>query len=632
MDNAQAYLVALSTVFLLGIGTQWIAWFLRMPAIVLLLMAGFLVGPVTGWLKPSQLFGDALMPIVSLSVGLILFEGGLNLSFRDLKQIWKPLVGLLTVGVLVTWGGTTLAAYYLLDCSLTTALTLGAILVVTGPTVIIPMLRDIRPRGPVAAIARWEGITIDPLGATLALLVVEAVDAAQHGSFSSATANAFVGLGITALVGTVVGILAGRALVKAMWNFWVPDHLQNPITLLFVIAAFLAGNLLYHESGLLAVTVMGIVLANQESVNVKRILEFKESLTVLLVATLFVLLAANANRTDMMQLGLNGIAFAALLILLVRPVAVLLSTLGTRVTWPEKAFLAWLAPRGIVAAAISSVFAARLGETGTILVPATLVVVLVTVTVYGLTAPWVARRLGLSSLAPQGLLVAGAGPVARALLRPLVERGFPVVVVDTQYEHIRRARDLGISACFANILSEDIEDEIDMSELGRFLGMTSNEEVNALAAARFRERFGPQNVFQLASTEPTRSRWTAKWLEHLAGQRLFSERLTYDYLAEALANGARVKVTVLSETFDYAAYQKHYADQAYPLFIVDGKKLTVLPAGRRIAPRAGQALVSLILPGAEQDTATGAAGSNETSQPAPATTDSSSSSAPTIEA
>ncbi len=269
MQETHILLAAVSTVLLVGTGTQWLAWFLRLPAIVLLLLAGFVAGPLTGWLRPSELFGPSMMPIVSLSVALILFEGGLSLSFRELKQIWRPLVGLLTIGVAITWGGTSLAAMWLLDLPFPTSLTLGAILVVTGPTVILPMLREIRPRGAAAAIARWEGITIDPLGATLALLVVEALDAARHGSFGSVTVNALAGLGITIIVGAVVGCLAALLLIRAVWHFWIPDHLQNPVTLFFVILTFLIGNLLHHESGLLAVTVMGIVLGNQTSVNIK---------------------------------------------------------------------------------------------------------------------------------------------------------------------------------------------------------------------------------------------------------------------------------------------------------------------------------------------------------------------------
>lgn len=596
MDNSQRWLAMLAGIFVLGIGTQWFAWSLRLPAILLLLAAGTLAGSVTGWIDPQALFGDTLLPMVSLSVGLILFEGGLNLRFRELRQIWKPLLGLLTVGLLVTWLGATLAAVGLLQMPVSIALILGAVLSVTGPTVVGPLLRDIRPAGRISAIAKWEGITIDPIGASLALLVFEAIDEVRAAELGTATQNALHGLAMVTLVGVVIGMAAAALLVVMLKRYWIPDYLQNSVTLMFVVTSFTAANLLHHEAGLLAVTVMGIALANQRQVDTHRILEFKESLSVVLIATLFILLSARVPLASLAQLGWRGPLFAMSLIVVVRPVAVWLSTIGSGLTLAERCFLSWLAPRGIVAAAVSSVFALRLGDAGAAIAPATFIVIFLTVATYGLTAGWLARRLGLSNPDAQGWLIAGANQTARAIAQVLVKEGILVTLVDTQFRRIRKARDSGLTAVYANILSEQVLDELDFGGLGQFLACTSNDEANTLAVARFRDLFGRDKVFQLSRAEARHARLENYWQLRLEGRTAFASDLTYSFIDDALDNGATIKVTALTEAFDYTAFHSHYGQRAWPMFVREEKQLRIVNVERPPAFRPGMSLISLVLP------------------------------------
>ena len=597
MDDSVKLQGIVACVFVLGVCTQWIAWKIKLPAILLLLIVGRIAGPITGFLRPSEIFGELFLPCVSLSVGMILFEGGLNLRFRELRTTWRSLLGLLTVGVVVTWVAVTLLAMLLLDMQFSHALLLGSILVVTGPTVVGPLLRDIRPTGRVSAIAKWEGIAIDPIGATLALLVFEAIEAIQKADYGTATTSAFVGLATTGLVGTVVGLLAGRVLVIMLRNFWVPDHLRNPMALMFVVIAFVVSNLFHHESGLLAVTIMGIALANQRQVDVRHIVEFKESLTVLLIASLFILISASVPLNALLSLGWKGPVFAALLILVVRPLAVWLATLGSGLSYTERVFLSWLAPRGIVAAAISSVFAARLGDAGQPLVPATLIVIFMTVATYGLSAGWLARRLGISVVNPQGLLIAGANKVARAIATAVANEGFTVVLVDSNYEHIRKARDAGLSTCYANVMSEHVLEEIDLGSLGKFLGLTPSNKVNTLASARFREVFGREHVYQLADSVPRHLRWEAEWQAHLAGQSLFASDLSYETLENCLENGGSIHTTRLTSTFNYEAFMSHNSDgNRRPLFFVSGDRLSIVTSKSKSVPKPGQLLVCVRFP------------------------------------
>lgn len=596
MDHAEQLLAVLAGIFVLGIAIQWIAWRIRLPAILLLLAGGFLAGPVAGVIDPQELFGDLLLPVVSLSVGLILFEGGLNLRVRELKETWRSLLGLLTVGVAVTWVGATLAGWWVLGLPPSNALILGAVLTVTGPTVIGPLLREIRPSGRVGAVAKWEGIVIDPVGATLAVLVFEAISAIRRAEFGSATANAAIGLTTTTLVGLAVGLVAVGLLVLALKRFWIPDYLQNPVTLMFVVGAFALANGLHHEAGLLAVTVMGVALANQKLVPVQPIIEFKESLTVMLISMLFVLLTARISLESLANVGWRGVAFALSLIFVVRPLSVWSATIGSGLSTRERCFLSWFAPRGIVAAAVSSVFALRLGESGAVLAPATFVVIFVTVAVYGLTAGPLARRLGLAITDAQGILIAGANPIARGIAAALTKEGFTVALVDTQFAQVRRARDAGLLAHYANVMSGHVMDIVDFSSIGRFVAMTSNEEVNALSAGRFREMFGRANVFRLPNTEARRISHETEPHHQFSGRILFSPKLTYDEFDQALADGASIKVTRLTDKFSFADFQSQYGERAFPLFAIDGKRLTIISPDTKLTPKSGQSLISLVFP------------------------------------
>ncbi|MBC7965373.1 MAG: sodium:proton antiporter, partial [Fuerstia sp.] len=595
MEHSDQLMRMLAAIIVLGVGGQWLAWRLRIPAILLLLTIGCLAGSVSGFINPDEMFGELLQPIVSLSVGLILFEGGLNLRLRELKETWRSLFGLLTIGVLITWCGAAFSAYWILGIPPSVAMVLGAVLTVTGPTVIGPLLREIRPTGKVGAIAKWEGIAIDPVGATLAVLVFEAITSIRAAEYGSATINAMRGFASTAVAGLVVGLVTSRFLVESFRRFWIPDYLQNPMTLLYVVATFAGAELLHHEAGLVAVTVMGVLLANQKHVDVHRVIEFKESLTILLIAALFIVLSARVPMQDVLELGWRGPTFAVSLIVIVRPVAVWLSTIGSGLSHRERCFLAWFAPRGIVAAAVSSVFALRMGESGAVVAPATLIVIMMTVAVYGLTAAPLARKLGLSALDPQGLLIAGASQTARAIAKAISKEGIRVVLVDTRYQRIAKAREAGLNVCYASILSEYVMDAVDFSGLGRFLAMTSNDQINTLASARFREIFGARNVLQLSRGEAS-SRLETTWQNRLTGRTLFDPRLTYEFLDSALDRGAVIKATRFSEVFTLEAFQVHYGDRVHPLFLIDGARIQVLAADSKINPTSGQLVVSLILP------------------------------------
>jgi NhaP-type Na+/H+ or K+/H+ antiporter len=591
----------LAAILALGIAAQWLAWRCALPAILVLLLTGFAVGPLVELcghprlIDPDRLLGGLLQPVVSLAVAVILFEGGLSLDLRELKTTGHVIWKLVTIGAAVTWTVATLAAHLILGLVWPLAILLGAILVVTGPTVIGPMLRFVRPIGSVGSILKWEGIVIDPIGAMLTVLFFEAIPRPNVAAAQSIA----LGIIFTAGIGALVGAAGAATLVISMRRYWLPGFLQSPVTLALVAASYALAEQVEPEAGLFAVTMMGILVANQRQVAVAHILEFKETLTTLLVSSLFIVLAARMRFSDFQQVGLESVAFMLLLILVARPAAIALSTIRSGLTWKEKAFLAWMAPRGIVAAAIASVFALRLEQLGypgaEQFVPTTFTVIVGTVLVYGLTAAPLARRLGLSTSNP-GFLVVGANPVARLVSQSLLENGHSVLLIDSSAESTRDARLAGLPVLYASALSEFVSAQVDLSAIGRLLALTPNEELNSLACLRYNRIFGRDAVFQLAPDAGEQGR-KEKVHAELRGRLLFGPGITYQSLEHKLAAGATARKTRLTEAFTWQDFQATHGDRAWPLFIITAAgQFNPVTAELAVAPQPGDTLISLVLP------------------------------------
>ncbi len=588
-------LIALALIGAAGIGAQWIAWKLKLPSILLLLLAGILVGPILGWLQPRDLFGDVLNPLVSLAVAVILYEGGLSLQMKELGAYGTPILRLLTVGVVVTWCLGTMAGLVIAKLPWETAMVLGAILTVTGPTVIGPLLRQIRPRGPVEPIAKWEGIVVDVVGATLAVLVLHVATEgfANDGAVHSAT-GAVVDLFKTAIVGTLFGVLGTYALAIPLRNHLIPDELENAVSLAIVLGIFVLSDSLAHESGLLAVTLMGFLLANRKDVSVHHIVEFKENLRVLLISTLFIVLAATIDLDALRATGLRGVAFVAALIIVIRPLAVMLSTLGTDLTTQDRVFLSFLAPRGIVAAAVSSLFALRMQEANVpgaeLMAPLAFLVIVITVAVYGLGAGPLARKLGLSDPDAQGTLIAGAGSFALELGRALKKLGIDVVHVDTNRASIAQARLEGLPAHYGSILSSEVVGALPLGGTGRFIGLTPNDEVNALAAAHFAALYSRANVYQSASGAGS----VDDARKDLRGRPLFHADWPLSRLDTAIRAGSVVKTTNLTEEFKFDDFVARYGEEALPIGVLVDGRLELFTADRVPNPDPESVLLSLV--------------------------------------
>lgn len=561
----------------LGIIAQWLAWKCKLPSILLLLAFGFGMGHFTGVTIDNYLANsDVLLSAVGICVAVILFEGGLTLKFSDLKVSGTPVLRLCTLGVVVSFLLTYATARYLLNYDWRVASLLGAILVVTGPTVISPLLRHIKPSRKIGNVVKWEGIIIDPIGAILAVLVYQAAIA---GTVDAAKEEILHALGMTLLVGVVMAFILAKIIEFLLKYHLIPDYLHSVFLLAVTAVAFAASNAIQAESGLLTSTVLGIALANQKSVSVKHILEFKENLRVLIISVLFIVLSGRIVLGELQEALLPGLILLALLVVVIRPASVFVANLFCKsITFKEQIFLSAMAPRGIVAAAVTAIFALEfdhavhagrlspeIGKVTHLMVPIVFIVIIGTVAIYGLFAAPLARRLGLASKNPRGILFAGAGSWARMAAKALVDDGHDVMMLDTNYDNVARAKLEGIRAHRANILSEYVEEEMDMTGLGQLIATTPNDEVNSLASHHFVHVFGRENVWQVAPADDDAHHQTAV-AGHMRGRICFPDRPQYHRLENFATQGAVIKKTTITEQFTMDDFKELYGEEHILLF------------------------------------------------------------------
>ena len=588
----------MSAIYIAGIAlcsviAQWLAWAFRVPAILFLLLTGLLLGPTTSLLEPDELLGDLLFPVVSLSVAIILFEGALTLHFRELKGIGKVVRNLCSIGMLITCLVVSLSAYWLLELDWRVAAVLGAVLVVTGPTVIAPLLNAMRPTQDIDRVLRWEGIVIDPIGALFAVLVFEAVMLVGQSDVFSHTLGALV---TTLSVGFSLGAAAGWLTTQLIRREWLPYELHKFGILALVLISFTVSNHLSHESGLLAVTVFGIWLANQDDLEIDSVLEFKEDLSMILISSLFILLAARLKLEDLLALDAQVFIFLAIVLFVARPLNILISTYGSDLPVKSRLILAWIAPRGIVAAAVGSVFALSMADAGIVdankMVPLIFTVIIVTVVLNSLTAIPLAKMLGVRQPAPSTLLIIGANHVARAIACGLKEQDIDVHLSDPAWENCKMARMDGLPCYYGNPQSEHAERYLPLTSISKVLALSPNRHHNALGVQYFSHLFSENRVFSLKSSQ-NHAKANKDSATFLSRQILFGENGSYAKLSSLIAKGGKVSATRLSDEFDWQQYQE-VNSEAIPLFIIGNEKVVrIITAQMENPPASGEKVVAL---------------------------------------
>ena len=511
-------MLELGGIIILGILAQWVAWKFKIPAILPLILIGLLVGPIaaqflsedgTKWIEPiwngkEGLFpGKSLFYFVSLSISIILFEGGLTLRINEIKNVGPIITKLITLGSLVTFFGAAIAAHFVFSLSWEISYLFSALIIVTGPTVITPILRNIPLKKDISAVLKWEGILIDPIGALVAVLVFEFISVGAGGEF---TKTALIEFGKIVLFGFTFGFTFAHALNFIINKKLVPHYLLNVFALAAVLGVFVLSDAFAHESGLLAVVVMGMVLGNSNSSYLKELLYFKESLSVLLISILFILLAANINMEELLLVfNWKAVTLFALVVFIIRPIGVFLSTHGSKLKLNEKLFISWVGPRGIVAAGIASLFGLTLADKGVpdakYITPLVFMIVLGTVLLNATTARLFAKLVGVFLKKSGGILIVGASKVSRLLGHYLETNGRHVVLIDSNETNIKKAKELGLEAISTNIYSDTLLDNIELSDVGYLMALTGNSDINKYAIEKFSKQFGENGSFRLVTTE-----------------------------------------------------------------------------------------------------------------------------------
>ena len=576
LDNP---LNALAGVVILAVAAAYIASRLNIPSIVALLATGVIVGPGLLLFDPDALAGDLLTPFVSLSVGLILFEGGLSLRMHEAKRNPRVLWLLVTIGVLITWLIGTVSASFFLDIPVSIAVLLGAILIVSGPTVIGPILHHVRPTRSVSSILKWESIVIDPIGAMLAALTFEIILLGAERDPSQLVTGALVFTGAGVGAGLIVALPTGFIIQRHL----VPERLVPLVGMSAALLAFAIANGLATEAGLLATPVLGFALANNAKLRTEPLIEFSEILQTLLVGVLFILLSARLTREQLGSISWGVVGIIVVLVLVARPITVAVATWRSGLDRAERIFLASVAPRGIVAAAVASVFALELEHAGVpgaeILTPVTFAVIVGTVIIYGFSAGPIAHRIGLAEKSSQGVLILGAGPVEEAIGRILSELEIPVLFSSTNHNDEARLRQQGFRTYYGNLIAHELPWDLELSGLGRLLALTPNDEVNTLAVRSFAPLFGAAETYQLTAEKP------GPGLESIAagigGRSLFGPTMTYGELDDRLRRGVKIRQTSLSDKFTVADLAGQLGDGGSVLFVVRGKTLLIATDDQR---------------------------------------------------
>ncbi len=582
---------AFAIIGVLGVGAQWVAWRTNTPAIVLMAIAGVIAGPVLGIFTPADapanlppmeaLFGEFYRPIIAVAVAVILFEGGLQLNFAEIRGLQQGVQRLVVPGVPIAWGLGACAAHYLAGLTWPTALLFGGIMVVTGPTVIIPLLRQSKLNPRPATLLKWEGIVNDPVGALLAVLVFEFLAyGGEHGTLTEIIWSIL----LASILAGALGYAIGRFAASSFRRGWVPEYLKPPVLLTLVLVCFELANLLQHEAGLLAVTAMGVTMANSKIASINELRLFKENIAVLLVSGVFIILTANLTYDTILALGWSDLLFILAMLFVVRPLTVFASTIGAGLPIKERLLVGWVAPRGIVAVAVSSFFGVALVEVGYAdgakLIPLAFAMVFATVIAHGFTIGPLAKALGLAARERPGVLIAGASPWSIALAAKLKEMEIPVMVADASWRRLKPARLADVPTYYGEILSEVTEHHLDLNRFGYLLAVSGNEAHNALVSTDLAPELGRAAIYQVnARGKDEDDRQALSYT--LQGRTFLHSGAPLDELLKRHYSGWIYQKTRLSEEYPPEQYKKD-VDKDFELVLIVRKG--VLSFASREAP------------------------------------------------
>lgn len=606
LDNV---LFQIAAIISLGVLSQWIAWRFRLPAIVIMSLAGLIVGPFLGLFNPQQTFGEVFNPMISLAVAIILFEGSLSLDFRQIKGFKHSIIRISTIGAFIAWILGSLAAHYLAGLSLDVAFVIGGLFIVTGPTVIIPLLRQAKLKERPGTILKWEGIVVDPFGALLALFALEVV-LFRNEMISGNALLLFFGASILAVI---LGAVAGWVIGWLLEHGFIPEYLKAPIVLGSVLLVFVLSDAVMHETGLLAVTAMGIVMANMHLSSLRDLLHFKENISVLLISSVFIMMTASLSIDTLTEvLNWRMLAFVLAMMFVVRPISIWLSTIGVGLTKQERTLIGWIAPRGIVALTVSGFFANVLTQSGfegaEIITAMTLALVFATVLAHGFSIGWLAKKLGLQATEEAGVIIVGGGPFTAVFAEAIQSFEKPVMVMDREWGMLYHARQRNVRTEIGDILSEHTEFYVDLTPYEVLVAASEEDSYNALICHRFMPEYGRENIFQT----PMHKGDPEDYSKSLGGKPLFEQGYDIHTLNRYVEEGYMIRKTTLTEQYSLENFLADDTHKTVPLFAVNkDNNLLFLGNSWKKALDVGATIVSLTAPSRKMEKALEKAGNTE---------------------
>ncbi|WP_303967807.1 sodium:proton antiporter [Sporosarcina ureae] len=595
----EAALISIVAILALGIFSQWLAWKIQWPSIFIMSIAGLLIGPIMGWVNPEVALDELYSPLISLAVAIILFEGSSNLDFREIKDISKSVFRVVTLGAFLAWILGSFTAHYIAGLTWEVSFIIGGLFVVTGPTVIIPLLRNAKLKARTAAVLKWEGIIVDPAGPLLALFAYEVIKVLTNDHLSmNYLLNFFGGAALAALLGLAMGLLISVMANRGQF----PEYLKSPVILAFVLLCFTMAEVIMHETGMLAVTVMGLVLGRSKRYvsSIGNVGHFVENVSVMLTSTVFILLTASLARETIAQIfTLPIIGFVLVMLFVVRPLSIWISTIGTELVWREKLLIGWIAPRGIVALTVAGYFASTLAEDGyeeaTLLTALTFALVFITVTAHGFTLGPLAKKLNLASNEPPGVLIVGASSFSIQLTMQLKEMNIPVLIVDPSQGRLRPAIEAGIDTFMGQMLSERSRFSIDLAPYDTILSMTGDASYNALITQSFAPEFGFNNTFSLTAVSNHTMSKSALPIS-LKAHLLFEEGATFPELNRKINTDYEIGLFEWEGTDTDLVFKEIIPETATALFVKKKNETLVFATlQKKISLDAGDQLVVLKL-------------------------------------
>lgn len=563
-------LITIILTIALGVTGQFLGEKTRLPAIIYLLCLGIVFGPdVIGLIQPS-LLGTGLFALTFLSVAIILFEGGLTLQIKNVAQVSKSVLFLISTGALITWVGGTLLCKFLIGTSWEIAILFGSLVIVTGPTVIAPLLKTVRVNKSIRTILKWEGILIDPVGAIIAVLALGFVVSTEANLITTS-----LGFLLRIIFGIVIGLIGGFIMTRIQ-RLRVSESLSTLSIFAIVFLIFGVSEIIIPESGIMSVTIAGIVMGNMKVPNINPVKGFKEKLTLLLVSVLFILLAANLRLEELVSLEWGGILVVVGLMFIIRPLNIFASVREKGIGLREKLFLSWISPRGIIAAAVASLFSVTLAEHGyegsSLLVTLTFLTIFITVVFQGFTAAPLAKILGVFQQGRNGLIILGGNTFCIELAKVLMRNEIPVIILDSNSLNCGIARQEGINSECGDVLDDEFWDDIDKSQMNYFLAATSNNELNSLAVLKASEYIQKENLYQIRNSYTKQTQDFS--LKKVAGNQHYDMSLDILGLSSDIIHGHLSIKVLQKDSIENSKVILGIDKKGYLIFSTDPEDLT----------------------------------------------------------